>query len=52
MTKELWTLKRLNERQIKAVMYVKGRVRITYQEYQELTNNIETNSNNRSIGMK
>jgi len=38
MTKEPWTLKRLNERQIKAVMYVKERGRITNKEYQELTN--------------
>jgi ATP-dependent DNA helicase RecG len=38
----------LNERQIKAVMYVKERGRITNKEYQELTN-ISRNSNNRYI---
>jgi len=38
MTKELWTLKRLNERQIKAVMYVKEIGRIANKEHQELNN--------------
>jgi len=37
-TEEYLSGLRLNERQIKAVMYVKERGRITNKEYQELTN--------------